>query len=167
MPRCPDAQKPRCPDDQTYINPGPPCTELNEQECFNQEFAQLIKMKNSYKDDDHVIEVSLPIPLPKKISKNNTKNPTKYNYYRYQGSLTTPNCNEVVIWSIFEEVILIDFGQMKKVENFRDNLKRNNRDLQGLNFRNVSSFSYEVSGGKKITFSWFMIVIFAGILTGK
>ena len=120
-------------------------------------------MKNSYKDDDHLIEVSLPIPLPKKFSKNKTK--TKY--YRYQGSLTTPNCNEVVIWSIFEDPILIDFGQMKKVENFRDNLKRNNRDLQGLNFRNVSSFSYEVSGGEKFTFSWFMIVIFAGILTGK
>uniref|UniRef100_A0A7M4FRB5 Carbonic anhydrase n=1 Tax=Crocodylus porosus TaxID=8502 RepID=A0A7M4FRB5_CROPO len=34
-------------------------------------------------------------------------------YYRYKGSLTTPDCSEVVIWTVFEEPILISQSQVR------------------------------------------------------
>ncbi|GLD57427.1 carbonic anhydrase-like protein [Lates japonicus] len=33
-------------------------------------------------------------------------------YYRYNGSLTTPNCNEVVVWTIFKESVKVDENLM-------------------------------------------------------
>uniref|UniRef100_A0A8C8SWI5 Carbonic anhydrase n=1 Tax=Pelusios castaneus TaxID=367368 RepID=A0A8C8SWI5_9SAUR len=38
-------------------------------------------------------------------------------YYRYQGSLTTPDCAEIVVWTVFEEPIPISQSQLKAFVN--------------------------------------------------
>lgn len=35
-------------------------------------------------------------------------------YYRYNGSLTTPVCNEAVVWTVFKESIKIDQNLVSK-----------------------------------------------------
>uniref|UniRef100_A0A8C0GFA0 Carbonic anhydrase n=1 Tax=Chelonoidis abingdonii TaxID=106734 RepID=A0A8C0GFA0_CHEAB len=40
-------------------------------------------------------------------------------YYRYSGSLTTPNCHQAVVWTIFQDPIILSDSQ---VENFSKKL---------------------------------------------
>uniref|UniRef100_A0A4W3JH67 Carbonic anhydrase 15-like n=1 Tax=Callorhinchus milii TaxID=7868 RepID=A0A4W3JH67_CALMI len=69
-------------------------------------------------------------------------------YYRYQGSLTTPNCSEAVVWSVFEEPISISKAQLMKFANTlyfsargesEQKMQNNFRSPQPLNGRRVSA----------------------------
>ncbi|XP_063147109.1 carbonic anhydrase 4 [Candoia aspera] len=66
------------------------------------------------------------------------------NFYRYTGSLTTPGCNEEVVWTLFEKPIELDMIQMGKFWkslHFNSNMTHfmvdNFRPVQPLNSRIV------------------------------
>merc|ERR1711944_301095 len=78
-----------------------------------------------------------PIPLAKLLP-NDTKN-----FFRYQGSLTTPACAEVVVWTVFKEPVgisakqLAKFRQNVKIKDNTENLVDNYRKTQPWNGHKV------------------------------
>lgn len=64
-------------------------------------------------------------------------------FYRYNGSLTTPTCNEVVVWTVFEEPIQISQAQLDVLRSLREGgegsskIEDNFRPVQKLNSRTV------------------------------
>lgn len=75
----------------------------------------------------------------------------KTNYYRYNGSLTTPTCNEAVTWTVFNDPVEISQAQMDALRSLKMkntmNIVDNYRPVQSLNNRKVkSSFSSTLTG---------------------
>lgn len=69
-------------------------------------------------------------------------------YFRYYGSLTTPGCQEIVVWTVFEEPIQLQESQIKAFSNqlFYDGDQKmrmtdNVRPLQRRGIRQVSRSS--------------------------
>lgn len=62
-------------------------------------------------------------------------------FYTYKGSLTTPECNEAVTWTVFAQPLPISLSDISKLWILQDsngNLIRNNyRTLQARNSRPV------------------------------
>lgn len=63
-------------------------------------------------------------------------------FYRYPGSLTTPGCNEVVVWTVFKDPIGISTQQMARFRQLQENeagkaMVDNFRPVQNLNSRQV------------------------------
>jgi len=56
-------------------------------------------------------------------------------YYRYQGSLTTPPCSEIVTWLVLKQPVEISRSQ---IANFLETIGTNARPVQALNQRTLS-----------------------------
>ncbi|CAL4155397.1 unnamed protein product, partial [Meganyctiphanes norvegica] len=67
--------------------------------------------------------------------------PATKTFYRYNGSLTTPSCNEVVTWTVFSTQLSISEEQVKALRKLRDHEDQeicdNYRGIQPLNGREV------------------------------
>lgn len=87
-------------------------------------------------DANMVSEVAANYPLRAFLPSNLEK------FYRYQGSLTTPTCNEVVTWTLFANAIPISEKQLRNFRNLKfssgSNMVDNFRPPQPLNNRRVS-----------------------------
>jgi len=69
-------------------------------------------------------------------------------FYRYNGSLTTPDCNEIVTWTVVQNPVDISLEQLKQFRQLNDKpgnpLVDNYRPVQKINSRrvlDVSTFS--------------------------
>lgn len=62
---------------------------------------------------------------------------SRHSFFRYMGSLTTPNCNEAVVWTVFEHPVKVDHNLMKM---FPSEMGYHNvfRPKQSLHERTVS-----------------------------
>ena len=67
--------------------------------------------------------------------------PCNMDYYHYQGSLTTPDCNETVQWYVLQTPVTVPSGflqQLRKVQNEHGNkVSFNFRDPQPVNNRDI------------------------------
>ncbi|KAM3298126.1 hypothetical protein ACQJBY_039878 [Aegilops geniculata] len=62
-------------------------------------------------------------------------------YYRYMGSLTTPGCDEGVIWTVIKRVATVSSEQLKLLADaVHDGFDINARPLQKVNYRDISFF---------------------------
>ncbi|KAF5822785.1 putative carbonic anhydrase [Helianthus annuus] len=76
------------------------------------------------------VEKSVGIIDPRQIKFESTK------YYRYIGSLTTPPCDENVIWTIVQKVRTVSQEQLRIIrEAVHDEANANARPVQALNNR--------------------------------
>ena len=63
-------------------------------------------------------------------------------FYRYNGSLTSPPCYEIASWTIFTQLVHISFEQMGIMREEND-LSNNYRAIQYLNRREVDLYTME------------------------
>ncbi len=64
--------------------------------------------------------------------------PSDLSYYRYEGSLTTPPCSEVVHWYVLKTPVE---ASKEQLEQFAAILKNNYRPVQPLNGRTIKLFN--------------------------
>ncbi|CAL4069105.1 unnamed protein product, partial [Meganyctiphanes norvegica] len=78
-------------------------------------------------------EVKNPYPIRAFLPKDTRK------FYRYEGSLTTPSCNEVVVWTIFDTTAKVSENQLRILRSMKTGtgvkLVNNFRPPQALNNR--------------------------------
>ncbi|EFX88103.1 alpha-carbonic anhydrase [Daphnia pulex] len=86
--------------------------------------------------DAQTYDVAVPIPLEDLLPDDPTA------FFRYDGSLTTPECNESVFWTVFQTPIAISERQLAKFRGVFDDelrpLENNYRPVQELHNRVVS-----------------------------
>ncbi|XP_067687020.1 carbonic anhydrase-like [Haliotis asinina] len=97
------------------------------------------------------------------------------NFYRYSGSLTTPNCNEVVTWSVFPQSIKITSSQMavfrtlQSVEQNDDgnhNMYNNYRPVQAMGSRKLyANFNPNAGARPSVHLSLSLLALLSCILS--
>ena len=96
----------------------------------------------------HFSPVSLMDLLPNDVNE----------FWRYSGSLTTPTCDEVVIWTVFKNKVTLSKHQLEKFFHLKtedgEDLKNNFRPVLPLNDRVVYFANLELHCHADDAFDW-------------
>ncbi|XP_076210689.1 carbonic anhydrase 4 [Aptenodytes patagonicus] len=104
----------------------------------NKNYATLINELDNIKYKGQTAQIE-PLPLSSLLPPEEDLG----RYYRYEGSLTTPDCHEGVIWTVFEKPIELSISQISQFSTVRFDGKNstymveNFRPVQFLNERKV------------------------------
>lgn len=78
-------------------------------------------------------------PLMDSLSPDQLLPKNRSNYFRYEGSLTTPGCNEFIIWTVLKKSIPFSMTQIERFHEMKSDhgtkLTANYRTPQRLNSR--------------------------------
>ncbi|XP_050740226.1 uncharacterized protein LOC127010338 [Eriocheir sinensis] len=100
----------------------------------NPKLAPIIEKLSEVHEAKEEVEIH-PFPLKNLLPANTDS------FFRYEGSLTTPTCDEVVIWTVFKTPITISEKQLNELRMLRNEagqiLQNNFRPLQPLSGREV------------------------------
>ncbi|XP_056627340.1 carbonic anhydrase 4-like [Triplophysa dalaica] len=86
-------------------------------------------------------------------------------YYRYQGSLTTPRCNEIVIWTVFKDPIKVNhdliqlFSTTVQFKGTSTKMANNFRGVQNMNGRIVTSQVASAASSTVIALTFYILAI--------
>lgn len=87
-------------------------------------------------------------------------------YFRYEGSLTTPSCDESVVWTILKNSVPFSISQIERFKQVKDSdgayLTHNFRQVQRLNSRPlvyVKADYDKTSSASTLTISLFAVAI--------
>ncbi|XP_064118008.1 carbonic anhydrase 2-like isoform X1 [Macrobrachium nipponense] len=108
---------------------------LEVSETDNPALTPLVSTLTNITESGMFANVAASYPLRAFLPNNLEK------FYRYEGSLTTPTCNEVVTWTVFANAIPVSEKQMRAFRSLRDDhggsMINNFRPPQALNNRKV------------------------------
>merc|ERR1712212_462707 len=101
-------------------------------------FANVVKKDTVY---------DMPTPFALADAADPFVNTDKLDFYRYNGGLTTPTCNEVVTWTVVTQPLSITEEQLARFRTLKDkdsgNITTNYRPVQPLNGRKITGFFHD------------------------
>ncbi|XP_044736781.1 putative carbonic anhydrase 5, partial [Chrysoperla carnea] len=106
----------------------------------NEDLANILNISSPVRETPDSNEVTHTIHIDQLLPDDLTS------FYRYRGSLTTPTCDEAVVWTVFTESLPItdkQFEIFQSLKTHNGDLKANNRPLKPLVGRLVTYQKFE------------------------
>ncbi|XP_022095726.1 carbonic anhydrase 3-like [Acanthaster planci] len=102
---------------------------LEIQDSDNPGFVPFLEALSKTKYDGNSINLATPFPISNLFPSTSIMQP----YFRYRGSLTTPTCNEVVVWTVFKMPIRISQDQLNVFRSLVSNRVGSSPDIPIVN----------------------------------